>query len=56
MSAILENALRDYGRKQFFHSVEQAYAALQKDPKRWQEELKERREWDLTLGDGLEND
>ncbi len=31
-----------------------AYAALRADPEAWQEELKQRAEWDSTLQDGLD--
>ena len=56
MLAVLEKALREYHQKQFFDAVNQAYAALRKDPKKWHEEIEERKAWDTTLGDGLEDD
>jgi hypothetical protein len=56
MQAVLEKALREYRQKQFFESVNLAYANLKQDPKRWQEELAERRAWDVTLTDGRESD
>jgi hypothetical protein len=49
------SALRDCQAKQFFESVNSAYAALREDPKQWQEELDERTAWDATLSDGLDD-
>lgn len=34
----------------------EAYAALKADPRRWQEELDERRGWERASADGLETD
>ncbi len=41
-------------REKIFKEADKAYAALQKDPIAWQEELKERALWDATLLDGLD--
>lgn len=56
MQAILETAIEEYRRQQFLHEANAAYAALRNDPKRWKEELAERKEWDSTLIDGQEDD
>ncbi|MCI0489570.1 MAG: toxin-antitoxin system protein [Blastocatellia bacterium] len=56
MQTILANAIEEYRRKQFFNEFNAAYAALQKDPEAWEEELQERKLWESTLSDGLESD
>jgi hypothetical protein len=43
-------------RRRLFEEADRAYAALQADPEAWQEELAERRLWENTLGDGLDED
>ena len=55
MQAILDEAIDQYSRDKFLDEVNAAYARLRADPKAWKEELAERKEWDGTLMDGLEN-
>ncbi|HEX8696305.1 MAG TPA: hypothetical protein VF746_28055 [Longimicrobium sp.] len=43
-------------RRRFFAEVNAAYDALRADPAAWEEELAERRVWEATLMDGLEDD
>ena len=56
MQAILEAAIEEYRRQRFLHETNAAYAALRSDPKKWKEELSERKEWESTLTDGQEED
>jgi hypothetical protein len=56
MNSILDKALEEYRRKRFLEKANEAFAALKMDPKAWIEEIKERRAWERTLGDGLEKD
>jgi predicted transcriptional regulator len=51
----LAKAVEAYWRDHFFRQLNQGYAALRSDPKAWEEELAERRLWDATLADGLED-
>ncbi len=51
---VLEEAVKDYTKKQFFKDLNIAYAKLKSNPKAWAEEEAEREEWDATLQDGLE--
>ncbi len=51
---MLERAVENYRRAQFFEELDAAYARLQADPAAWEEELAERAEWDATLADGLD--
>ena len=43
-------------RRVFFDACDAAYAAMQADPVLWEQELAERRLWEGTLLDGLEED
>lgn len=53
-TVILRDALEEYRRKRFLEDANRAFAALKKDPKAWKAELKERKDWDATLSDGVE--
>lgn len=55
MPQILAEAIDELYRKRFLEECNRAYARLRADPKAWKEELEERRLWDNTLADGLEN-
>ncbi|MBI2941403.1 MAG: toxin-antitoxin system protein [Chloroflexi bacterium] len=54
MQRVLEKAIEEYRRRQFFEEVNAAYAALRSDPEAWEEELAERRLLEGTLTDDLE--
>ncbi|MGC9384878.1 MAG: ribbon-helix-helix domain-containing protein [Kosmotogaceae bacterium] len=56
ISNILEKAVENYRRKEFLKKTNKAYAKLKEDKEKWEEELSERKDWDLTLLDGLEDD
>lgn len=55
MQKVLDKALETYRRQQLLEQANSAYAALRDDKVAWAEIERERREWDATLGDGLEN-
>lgn len=52
---ILRDALEDYRRKCFLQQANRAYAALRKSKRGWRAEVDERRAWDATLADGVED-
>lgn len=54
MQAVLDQALERFRREQFFKQVNSAYAALRGDADAWQAEQAERRLWEVTLADGLD--
>lgn len=54
--AVLEKAVEAYRRQVFLEGLAEDFAALRRDPKAWEPEQAERREWDVTLADGLEDD
>jgi len=52
MQAIVEQAIESYRRQRFLEGLSQDFETLQNDTKAWQAELKERKEWDITMSDG----
>ena len=56
MADILAEALQQYRRQRFLKGLAEDFAALRSDATAWDEELRERRLWDATLGDDLEED
>ena len=56
MQKILESALETFRRQQLLEQANTAYAILRNDPAAWKEVEDERRLWDATLGDGLEDE
>lgn len=56
MERLLHEQVQRTAREEFFHQFNEAYARLRADPEAWAEILEERREWDCTLMDGLEDE
>ncbi len=56
MIEVLAEAIDAYARHCFLLGLSADFAALRADRKRWDEELAERRAWDATLADDLEDD
>ena len=54
LQRVLERAVENYRREQFFAELDAAYQRLQADPVAWAEELGERAELEGTLADGLD--
>lgn len=55
MPKVLAAAIDALYRKRFLDQCSRDYARLRADPKAWKEELAERKVWEATLGDGLED-
>jgi len=53
MQAVLDKAIEAYRRQCFLQKANEAYAALRENPGAWQEEITERKAWDITSEDGL---
>jgi len=51
---ILKDAVYQYRKIMFFKQVDNEYAELQSNHQEWEEELQERSEWDITIGDGID--
>lgn len=57
MPSVSENEIDVYRRHVFFEQLNASMHRLQEQrPDLWQQEIEERRLWDNTLVDGLEND
>jgi len=53
MQAVLDKAIEAYRRQCFLQKANEAYAALRENPVAWQEEIAERKAWDITSEDRL---
>jgi hypothetical protein len=56
MQAVVERAIDELKRQQFFSELDAGFAALAADEGAWGEELRERALWESTLGDSLDPD
>jgi hypothetical protein len=56
IDVLLDKAIEEYRRNQLLDRTNAAYAALRSDEGAWQDELAERRDWDATLADGLDEE
>ena len=54
MQSIVEKAIERYKREMFLESLNQDFKRLRENDKAWNEELDERRLWENTLTDGVE--
>lgn len=54
MQEVLAKALDAYRRQRIIELTNAAYAAMRENPELWQSELEERRAWEATLADGLD--
>ena len=55
LQKVLERAVENYRREQFYAEFNAAFERLRADPVAWEEELAERALWERTLGDGLDD-
>ncbi len=55
MQVILDKAVETYRRQRFLEESNRAFAALKAKAKEWKSEQTERKAWDATLADGLED-
>lgn len=53
MQTSLAKAVELYRRQVFLQKANRAFAAVRKDPKAWEDELKERQLWGATLMDNI---
>lgn len=56
MQATLDRILEAHRRESMLQEANRAFAALRADPKAWAEELEERKLWESTLADGLDDE
>jgi len=55
LQRVLERAVENYRREQFFAELDAAYERLQADPAAWRDYLAEQAELEGTLADGLDD-
>jgi hypothetical protein len=51
---IMEQALKAYAREQFLKKTNEEYAQLKQDSKAYTDYIRENKDWDITLQDGLD--
>lgn len=51
---IMDRAVENYRRYVFLVQADRAFATLKQNEGLWQEELAERKLWDLTIADGVD--
>ncbi len=54
MQTILDRAVEAYRRQSFLEALNADFATLQAQSEEWAEEMEERKLWEQTLADGLE--
>ena len=54
--SVLERAVDHYRREKYLRDANADFAALKKSRRAWNEELEERKLWDETLSDGIEDE
>jgi predicted DNA-binding protein len=52
---IIEKALEKLLRENLLEQANEAYEQLRNNPQAWASELEERKEWETTLSDGLDD-
>jgi predicted CopG family antitoxin len=56
MPELLSKAVEEYRRKHFLEGLAEDFAKLRADADKWKEELEERKTWDETLQDDLDEE
>lgn len=56
MQEVLARAIEAYRRQRIIEKTNVAYAELRENTAAWQDQQRERAEWDVTLSDGLAAD
>jgi len=51
---ILKEAVKHYKKELFFKQVSREFGELRNNRKEWEAELKEREDWESTIGDDLD--
>jgi hypothetical protein len=55
MQDVADRAVEAYRRREMIERTNAVYATMRLSPQAWDEELRERADWDATLADGLED-
>jgi len=52
MQAIVEQAIEHYRRQRFLEGLSADFTNLRENNESWHDELQERQQWDIAIGDG----
>lgn len=55
-AVIVKEAVEEFRKKVFFAELRNDFEALKNDRAAWDEELQDRKVWDATLADGLDQE
>jgi len=55
-TALIDQALKNYEKQLLLEEINEGYARLKADKEAWKEELRERKELEGTIGDGLQDE
>jgi len=55
MQTIVEQAIEQYRRHRFLEGLNADFTNMRKNNKGWHDELEERQQWNITIGDGQES-
>jgi hypothetical protein len=53
LATIMDRAVENYRRYVFLIQADRAFATLRQNEELWQDEIAERRAWDVTIADGV---
>ena len=56
MQSVIDQALEDLRRRKILEATNEAFSTLKANQDLWQEEIAERKVWENTLSDGVENE
>ena len=56
MQSVIDQALEDLRRRKILEATNEAFSTLKANQDLWQEEITERKVWENTLSDGVENE
>ena len=56
MTQVLDEIVEAQRRREILELANRQFAAVREDPEAWAEELEERRAWEATLSDDLQDD
>ena len=56
MQSLIDQALEDLRRRKILEATNEAFSTLKANQDLWQEEIAERKVWENTLSDGVENE
>ena len=56
VEGVIDKAVENYRRESLLRQTNKAFAVLRNDPSGWEDEQRERNDWNITLNDGLDDE